>query len=651
MQFQHPEILYALFLLIIPVIVHLFHLQRFVKTPFTNVRFLMQIEKQTRKSNQLKKWLVLISRLLIFTFLILAFSQPYFKKEIDQQNVNVIIYLDNSFSMQAKGKSGELLKMATQKIIENNTAIDNISLITNLETFPNLTVESLKHLLLNLNYYPHQLSLSKVLLKADKLISDENNTGNELFIISDFQKNNLREKIDFEKQRMKVNLIQVTPKSSNNIYIDSVFIDKSIITAPVLNVLTKSIENYNETVPLSLYINGQIIAKATTKFNNSTREITKFSLPNIPEFIGKVTLNDAVLPFDNTYFFSVSKPKKIKVLSIEESASFLNKIFIEDEFNFESISSKNINFNTFQQQHLIILNELQYISEILANNLNEFLEKGGNIIIIPSEKAELASYNFLFKMLQIGAVNIKNEQEQKITRINFEHPLLKDVFQQKATNFQYPSTHLFYSATLPNSSAVLSFANKKAFITSIAKKNSMVFWIASPLNHKISNFTQSPLVVPIFYKIAKQSIQLPAIAQNISENNRIDIDITMAKDKVLAIKGEVDTFIPLQQISENKVSLQFQQSILKSGCYDVIYDQTKVATLAFNVNRRESDLSYANLNAIINKQKNVQQLTNTEAILNKINTAQKNSSLFKWFLAFSVLFLCIEMLLLKYFKI
>ena len=52
MQFKHPELLYALLLLVIPIIVHLFQLRRFQKEAFTNVKFLKEIILQTRKSSQ-----------------------------------------------------------------------------------------------------------------------------------------------------------------------------------------------------------------------------------------------------------------------------------------------------------------------------------------------------------------------------------------------------------------------------------------------------------------------------------------------------------------------------------------------------------------------------------------------------------------------
>ncbi|VAV83066.1 FIG00651956: hypothetical protein, partial [hydrothermal vent metagenome] len=119
MQFKNPEILYLLFLLIIPILIHLFQLQKFQKVAFTNVKILKKIEQQTRKSSKLKKLLILLTRLLLFSFLILAFAQPYLKKENADIGRETYIYLDNSFSMQAKGESGALLQKAKNDLIEN----------------------------------------------------------------------------------------------------------------------------------------------------------------------------------------------------------------------------------------------------------------------------------------------------------------------------------------------------------------------------------------------------------------------------------------------------------------------------------------------------------------------------------------------------
>ena len=92
MQFKNPEILYFLALLIIPVLIHLFQLQKFVKVPFTNVAFLQKIQQQTRKSSRIKKWLILASRLLLLTAVIFAFSQPYFSNKDRLKKQHTFIY-------------------------------------------------------------------------------------------------------------------------------------------------------------------------------------------------------------------------------------------------------------------------------------------------------------------------------------------------------------------------------------------------------------------------------------------------------------------------------------------------------------------------------------------------------------------------------
>src|SRR5690554_2868225 len=99
MQFKHPEILYALFLLLIPILIHLFQLRRFQKIDFTNVAFLRKVTSQTRKSSEIKKWLTLLTRLLAMACLILAFAQPFFtSKTAIEKNLETVLYIDNSFS-------------------------------------------------------------------------------------------------------------------------------------------------------------------------------------------------------------------------------------------------------------------------------------------------------------------------------------------------------------------------------------------------------------------------------------------------------------------------------------------------------------------------------------------------------------------------
>lgn len=652
MQFKHPEILYALLLLIIPIIVHLFQLQRFVKVPFTNVAFLKNIERQTRKSAQLKKWLVLLSRLLALSCLVLAFSQPYFSESSTQKHVNITIYLDNSYSMQVKGEQGELLKSAAQKIIENNNIQNStFTLITNDENFKNLDAKGLKNELIDLHYSPNKLDINTVLLKAKSNYSTKINTLNKIILISDFQNINIINKIDFNIVNSPISLLQLSPKEAQNIYLDSVSLERKSSTETALNVLVKSTQMITSNVPISLFQEENLIGKTTAKFVNSNGSAIQFSLQNSNNFNGKISLVDDGLEFDNDFYFSISTPEKINVLSIGNPAEFLPKIYTKNEFNFTASSLQQLNYNTIQNQDLIILNEMTDIPAELLRSLVEFSENGGSLVAIPSQEANTDSYNRLLNAFQAGKISAKIENEHQITTINYEHPLIDDVFEKKVTNFQYPKTALYYQNNFKNSSAILKFDNNSPFISATKTKNGTFYWISSPLNKGISDFTQSPLVVPVFYNFAKKSLKTTQIYYTIAPENEIEITTSIGKDDVLKISNETNAFIPLQKVSQNKVNITVTAINLQSGFYTISNNTEVLKTIALNYNREESDTNYADLKSMAGDAENVFVSSSIDELFNEIGNQQKINWLFKWFLAFSVLFLLIEMLLLKYFKI
>ncbi|HEY9168469.1 MAG TPA: BatA domain-containing protein [Lutibacter sp.] len=652
MQFKHPEILYALFLLIIPIIVHLFQLQRFVKVPFTNVAFLKNIEKQTRKSAKLKKWLVLISRLLALSCIILAFSQPYFSKSSTQQQVNVTIYLDNSNSMQAKGEKGELLKSAAQKIIENNKLQNStFTLITNEENLKNLDANGLKNELIDLTYSPNKLDLNTVLLKAKSNYPTGTNTLNKFILISDFQNINIENKIDFNLVNSPVFLQQLSPKEVPNIFLDSVSVEQKSSTEKTLTILVKSSQLITETIPVSLFQDETLMGKTTARFVNSNRQTIEFTLPNSNNFNGKISLVDDGMEFDNDFYFSISAPEKINVLSIGNQTEFLPKIYTEKEFNFTATPLQQLNYNNIQQQQLIILNELADIPVELQRSLSEFMENGGNLVLIPSQNINLDSYNLFLNAFQAGKISAKIENEHQITAISYGHPLIDGVFEKKVTNFQYPKTALHYQNNSGNSSAILKFDNNSPFISSTKISNGTFYWLAAPLNKNISDFTQSPLVVPVFYNFSKTSLKSSQLYYTIAAENNIEINTAIGKDDVLKVSNESNTFIPLQKISQNKVDLILSDLSLQSGIYNVYSNNKILKTIALNYNREESDANFADLNSLVKNAENAVISTSIDNLFDEIENQYKINWLFKWFLAFSVLFLLFEMLLLKYFKI
>src|SRR5690606_24858829 len=146
---------------------------------------------------------------------------------------------------------------------------------------------------------------------------------------------------------------------------------------------------------------------------------------------------------DNNFYFTIDEPKKQNVLIIgnENKNSFLQRIFKGSEFETTSTSLAQLNFNSIENQQTIILNELEEIPQSLQNTLSVFYKNSGNLVVIPSEKMNLSNVNSALKKWSSISFGSLNSQEKQITKINFNHPLYKNVFEKKVSNFQYPKVN------------------------------------------------------------------------------------------------------------------------------------------------------------------------------------------------------------------
>jgi len=642
MHFKHPEILYFLFLLIVPILVHLFQLRRFKTSFFTNVRFLKELAIQTRKSSKIKKRLLLATRLLLLACAIIAFAQPFFEAT-DSKNASneMYIVLDNSFSMQAKGKKGELLKRAVQELLENTPENTQFSLLTNTENFWNTDIKSSKSALQNLKYSATSFDLSAI---TAKIKAHKSAHKKDIVIITDAV--GLKEKdiatIDFEE---KPYFIVPEAEQKNNVSIDSVYINQTLENFYEIGINLSAYGEDFKPVSTALYNQNKLIAKTIINFDTKKKKIN-FTIPK-EAFHGYVAIEDNGLSYDNKLFFSISKNKKTNVISIgePEKSNFLSRIYTSAEFNYNNYPIGSLDYNSLEKQNTIILNELIDIPQALQTTLKAFVSKGGNLVVIPSEKTSLSSLNALlgnFGKIQFGNLETISKL---ITKINFDHPLFSGVFENKITNFQYPKVNSSFavSSSYP---AVLSFEDQTAFVTAVQNQVSGITVFTAPINSTNSNFQQSPLIVPLFYKIAQNNQKTGVNALTIGNNQPYFVDVLLTKDAILEVKGTDDSFIPIQQILNNKVKLTFNDFPETAGNYSVFDKKEWVENISFNYKRTESDLSQVNTNVV----SDFKTADTISTIFNTLQTERTDSQIWKWFVIFALLFLALEMAIIKFVK-
>jgi len=642
MQFKHPEILYFLFLLLIPILVHLFQLRRFKKEFFTNVRFLKELSIQTRKSSKLKKWLLLATRLLILACIVFAFAQPFFKAKDSNNTTNeMYIILDNSFSMQAKGQKGELLKRAVEDLLEHAPENQTFSLITNSETFWNTDVKSIQKELQNLKYSAFPFQLESLMAKVKSRKSPYNK---DVIIISDAV--GLEAK-DLKSINPEFNTYFINPKGEqkNNISIDSVFIESTLDNFYEIGVKLSAYGENSAETPIAIYNNKKLIAKTLVQFEEKQKTIN-FTIPK-EDFHGYASVSDNSLEYDNQLFFSITKPQKTNVISIgsAEKSKFLAKIYTEKEFNYSNFELNSLDYNLLEKQDAIVLNELKEIPQALQTTLKSFIEKGGNVVLIPSEESSVSNLNSFVS--NFGNIQFKTLQntEKTITKIAFNHPLYTSVFEKKIDNFQYPNTKTGFQV-VSNSPAVLGYSDQSAFLTALQNQVASVYVFSSPINKVNSNFQNSPLIVPTFYNMAQSSQKTGVSAIKIGNNNPILVDALLAKDEIVSVKNADENFVPVQQILNNKVKLTFNDYPQLAGNFGIYKKDELLKNISFNYDRTESNTTSSNADLL----DDYKVIDSIETVFDTLQTYRTNNEIWKWFVLLTLLFLVTELFIQKFVK-
>ena len=292
-------------------------------------------------------------------------------------------------------------------------------------------------------------------------------------------------------------------------------------------------------------------------------------------------------------------------------------------------------------QDFVILNEIKSIPPSLANALTSFLDGGGSLMIIPSIDADINSYNNLLQSVGMGGFSELAVQEKNISQIIFAHPLYASVFEKQVVNFQYPKVNAYF-ITASKATSALKFEDGKPFIL----QNEKVYLSTAPINTGNSNFQSSPLIVPTFYNMALQSLPLANLYYENTKQNTFAIPIRLTQDEILQIKDSISSFIPLQQTKANQVLITTLDEPRNSGNYEVVKDEETIEGISFNYDRSESRLQYIQAD----DWENARTYNSVESMFDSIADENAINSFWKWFVIFAVVFLVLELLVLKFFK-
>lgn len=685
MKFLFPAFLFALFTIAVPVIIHLFSFKRHKTVYFSNVEFLKDIKKESKKQSRLKQLLILAARILTIIFLVFAFAQPYIPTNRDaQKQVNqlVAIYVDNSFSMNALSEQGQLLEVARNKALEICLAYPGG---TKFRLFTNDLLPKHQHIL-NREQFIQQVSevqpsptVVPLSLIYNRFASQHNeiseNTDKNIYFISDFQRS-VTDIEHFEDPDIFSYYLPLVPNEVANLYIDSCWVEEPAHRlgqeeTVFVSIHNSSNQNY-QNLPLKLYLNDSL--KSITNFSvEAQNEIVATLTYNNNSSglqLGKVEISDYPFTHDNNWYISYNVEKNLKALAIfnnsdesKEGLAYVKALFENDDYVIlDEMNEQSLQVNRLNEYNTIFLMNLDNFSSGFLNELTNVVKNGSSVVLFPKTENPVVLNNLLAQF-EANRVIGTDSTTQEIAQIDFDNDFYKNVFKKREQNPILPAIkgHLrFETQTRNDETNLLAFQNGDKALSQISFGEGKVWIFSFPLTTQNDAFARDILFVPTLYNFVLNSLPKQEMSFIVGKNTFFDIPrnirFNLSANFEIENRETGEKIIPNNTIGGQRTRLEFGNQITTDGHYLVENDGNILASMAFNYDRKESDLRYYTQNELKNKLDD-QQLKNG-TVVSEVNRSfseifeelQNGKKLWKLFVMLALLFIVAEVLLARFWK-
>ncbi len=680
MAFLYPGFLWAFFILIIPIVIHLFNFKRYKTMYFSSLAFVKHVDEKTKATKSLKNILVLLSRLLAFAFLVLAFAQPYFTSKNDGEVSKasfLSMYIDNSFSMQSRGAEGQLLSEARENarsIIKNASLDTRFIIVTNdfsgSEERIMTKVEAFEKID-NIEFSAITRSLNEVIQWQENNFSKKNlEDGIQIqnVLLSDFQEINLKFSNKLNVEKILMYPIKLNAETDNNILIDSIWFSSPIHKVNTKNELNIRIQNNS---PLNLTNTEVIIAVDSYKktifvdIPENQSIVTKIGYMDKSNGFktGKVQVVDNQVFFDDTYYLSYMVKKNINVLILNDDDAIPNLSMVldlDDYFQYTAIDIKAITKGDLDNVDLILLNGTNEISNGLTTYISDFVSNGGSVALFPGKTPIPNEWNNLLSKLKLPLLGKKISTGTRIQSLNYADPFFRSVFKTENNKLNLPSVQSVFQAVSNNQSIyspLISLQNGLPLLA-LSQTNGNAFMFYSSLHPDFGNFSKDALFPTLILRMSEISQRKLPEYLILGDDSRFPIYHKISIDNPVHIIGENLDLIP-PSISISGVTYITLNSLEKnngliSGNYS-LNTEIPLGNISINYNRRESELNCGTNNLIIDL---LTKIGAKEIVFNEVGSNHKLSTIdidkpfsyWKICIIFTLIFVLTEMLLIRLLK-
>ena len=626
MEFVHPEILWALTALAIPIAVHLLHFRRFRKVAFSQVAFLNEVKRETKAMQQIRQWLILLLRLLGMVGIILAFAQPFFPPEDElgtgEDSVSghaIAIYVDNSFSMQALGEDGQLLQSAQNKaavVVEQFEPTDRFQIVTNDFSGRDqifLTQDQAMERLVEIETSPVVRPVEAVMKRMAGQLEKEPLRKRVAYLFSDLQESTHR----FEPEstaadtNARWHFIPEFASTAPNIWVDSIWFEEPLQLAgrpASLRIRVRhNAKQAVEGLPMHLNIQGERVAAGTFNLipGLATDTALRFTHGLAGLQRGRIAIEDAPIQFDDDLYFGYEVRDEIRVLHITDdpngkSAQAIARVFQSTDNLYRLSTSATWTPQQITQEHLVLVSGVASPSSGLIQTLATFIKQGGSVCYMPDRASSNTSF---FEAMGAESKGSWVAASDRVAELQTNHPFFAGVFDEQPERLNLPTiSALWQRKTTAREEVLASTLLGHPFFSRLAWGQGTAYFLATSPDPSCSNLTRHALWVPLLLRMAEQAKATPILWGVIGQTLPISITASPEDLESVQLMGPISdaqgtesdpmiaqNWLPEARFIQGRTSLQIGSLALDPGHYQIDFSKKPVATIGINQDRKESD--------------------------------------------------------------
>jgi len=560
MTFLQPIALLGLLLALAPIIIHLLNLLRHRTVPWAATRFLFQARKSSSRLSKLKRWLILLVRVLALAALAFMIARPMtggdslFSLSNGSPEVLVLV-LDRSASMETTTDKDSLTKRqkaleAFQSFARPWTESRLVVLDSALEEpFFIDRADSFKDEALQRFFGPTDTAadLPGTLSKTLDWLKEQGVGTAEILVVSDMQSSNwelernadimrkinrtLSEKKDFWKLTF-LNMADPPPYNFS-VTVDQVNRMPNKVE-PVLNLRKKG--RGKEEVRLTTRMNGKSDLLEVELVSQSVLWRPTFDLKNEPEegWISILSPDDFCQSDNICYLtYGSTEPPQVAVRASNPRTSLILRSASQTE---QGELPDPLPLSGFGEKDLLSRKILIHQGEInskVETVLEEFVIKGGSLVLFPpevtsSDGSKLLSWNSLEEKLEDEIFQVSNWREDSGLLTNSSDgnrlPLDRLAIKRRRTP-QQGETLAYYS-------------DGKPFLSCLTLGKGIVYFFSTLPLDSWSSMSDGYVLVPALQRLIEESsssnsfIQSWFCGEKESKESILFEPIGDAKDKV-----------------------------------------------------------------------------------------------------------------------